>query len=299
MAWNTQARGIGLNDSHTSVVIPEKGCDFVVSSMGKWNVTSETFPAHVQAAYNAKVPILGTLSLDTEPYHDSDINDYGRWASMEDDVHIKALDKMLKSGDVMRAVHGLIFSITKTKNSDGRTYTTSAWVARVAERIIDLAWRRYSLPIWLFETWAAYKSIPDDSGILSNVLTNQGEIASLQLASGMTGTWGNIGFPPDTWKMPNIYAPTTKWALYSAGAVSLEGINAPVELWLFNGPKASCYGALNYTEPPSTGDGGTTDHGGGTTDPGTPGGTTIDTTSIVAAIDRNTAQLKRIADRIE
>lgn len=251
MSWNNNPKGIFLDESRTVIDKSKIKVDFIIANMGYGETFDSKFTTHVQTAYDIGVPMIGFYRINVQQYAEFRLNDYDRWPVANDDPSIKTLDRQIMMGATKRAIHGIILDITFAQDA------TDNWVKQIAERVLDLAWKRYKLPIYIYASLALTKSFPG-SEVLPTWLTGLGSVASWK--SGFTASaddpilveWSNFPTPGDDYKPEYVYASNvdffryanTKFAL--PGIVGVDGKKIAVPLWMYNGKKEDIYEELGF-----------------------------------------------------
>ncbi len=233
--WGGNARGIYWRKDK-SYYAP-KQYDFVIAE------ASKDFPATIQDAYDTGKPILLFYANNPELYVDMNL---GAWPEPDNDPQIKEIDRMLKMANgAMRKVHGIILDCSKVRMSNGKNLT-DVWIAEHGKHMVEIIWKRYHLPVWMYMNGDPLKAWPNSQHIIG-LIENWG-LSTVSIAEEVDGY-------PINGSKPNLpYSGKNGWDfwLYSVG-----------DDWkfLYNGDVASLYKILNFTprdtvpaDPPDPGE---------------------------------------------
>jgi hypothetical protein len=330
------AKGIMLSDAIASIDLSKiDNLGFVVIraadgySQPLSGCLDGKFGAHYEQAKALGLPVFVWMRVYPKMYADTgwDINNYNRWAvrkneqDSNEDFALAIMDRLLGTRDWW---HGLIYSVYMgAYNSGANTYDVSAsWAQAVAQRVRDLGKQYYgkmssaaNAPERFF--WPEFST-----GIIDNRLWDVPGALDTWVKDIELSVWMSAGFPvqtvsgrldlnalpwPDDPASPVNNIPTYSklsrsnclWraantTVYWDGAKTAAGGAAPVPIYLMYATLSSLRARFGISAPPVNPGGG--EPGGGDTGGGE---TPVASAELIAAIDRNTAEVQRAAAALE
>lgn len=317
--YDSYPKGVMLTNHKSD---PAKiGGDFMLAYMGKGLTKYASFHDQVQAAFDADKPLIAVYDNDPlvmiQQYESLNL---AKWkAEIADNYVIKqVLGPMIQAGGVNRRIHAVIITMNDIYEAPGKI-SNSNWIYQTALALAYGVNTLYELPVYLSIDAEIAKVIPhgiDDvfTTFLSKLVDFDEELQRGYegVAAGIgtyfnapsvpvSGTWDAIPVPPDSFNeefrtakresgLGN--APRVHFWCYSTGRVTMPGVTGVAPLYMYMGSKDKLYRELNYT--PASGE-----QPDPEPDPEPEPEPTPDSNSLVAALDRNTAMLKRLVDWLE
>lgn len=253
------------------------GGDFMVAYMGKGVSAYSYFHRQVQAAADAKKPLIALYDNDPlimlKQYESLNLK---KWKDeiLDNQVIKELLGPMIQSGGVNRRIHALIITMDDIYEAPGKL-TDPDWIYQTALALAYGVKKLYNIPVYLsinHDNLSALKLGPKDNftTFLSKLVPYDEELQTGYegVMSGIatffndpalptTGTWDAIPFPSDDYnenlrdvklKSGLGNAPKVNFLCYSAGRVTMPGVGGVAPLYLYMGSKAQLYKELNYTD---------------------------------------------------
>jgi len=262
--------------------------DAMLAYVGKGSEYNTFFAKNVQVAADANIPCMAFMAIDPNAY--AGINP-GAYPKPENDPHIKTLDRALYSGGVygnpIRAVNGIMIDAEYYRTTDGN-YLTATWTAANAAHILDIVYKRYKLPVWLYfnkALYTYYANIDDSSRFAIEKLVD---------TYGICYPDPNVvivdGYPADN-ESAYTYIPFSGqlgWSFWGVGYVD------NLYTFICNGDKAALYNALNFTPAETTPTTPTEPEPEEPETPTNPEPTTVDLTAVLEQLAIANAKLDAI-----
>jgi len=248
--WTDKAKGIYLDDRHTVTNKELLKVDFIIAWAGHGAQIAQKFTQHVQTAYDIGVPLLAYFASDPTLYFDMGL-DESKWPAPDNDPQIKALDRMLKSGSVLRVFHGIMIDASMRIGSDGKTIT-DGWIVSIARHLQDMCWQRYRKPIYPYispstvqaypgsQQFAVWLSGMDGISIWKSAYSNNPAVE--------TASWDAFPIPADSESPDPMYAPAWYFWRYSNTKFIFPGIDGgAVPTFLYSSDRNRLYSDLGFT----------------------------------------------------
>ena len=284
-------------------------------------ILDKKFVTFYEQAAALKIPVFPWMRIYPRMWADTgwQIDDYNRWAERKSDISsnedfaLAIMDRFLAPRTWW---HGLIYSVyTGAYNPAANTYdVSSAWAQAVSERVRNLFNKYYAKMTAAADapTRLIWPEYPAD------LIANQrwdGGILDTWVKDIDLSIWLSAGFPvqtvtgrldlnalpwPEDLNIPTYSKQTRTNSLWRAanttvlwdGAKNANGGPCAVPIYLMYASKTGLYNRFQIPNTPVNPGGGGGDNGGGTADP-------VDVSGLAAAVDRNTEQVKRLADAVE
>jgi hypothetical protein len=119
----------------------------------------------VNLAYAHHIPCVLFYEPDISLYLEMTM-DPARWPAPDNDPTLKVIDRLL--GTPRRAVHAIMLGITNAR------YTPN-WLITFGQHILDKAWQRYRLPLYLYMDSNPWTVANDTERLALNMYTNRQE----------------------------------------------------------------------------------------------------------------------------
>jgi len=219
--WTNNARGVYIRAE--DIELPNlSNYDFVFAD------PSIHFTDDVQAAYEAKKPILLFFQNDPELYRDMNL---GSWPEPDDDPQIKVIDSMLRmQSGAMRKVHGIVLNCSKVRMSDGDNLT-DVWIAEHGKHMVEIIWKRYHLPVWMYMDGNPLRAWPNSQSIINWIEGIGVSVVSI--------VQEKDGYPADGTKPTLPYHGSKGWGFW------LYSVDNDWK-WLYNGDVKTLYEMLAF-----------------------------------------------------
>ena len=244
--WTTRGK-IGMVNVKKATVAEYANHDAMLAYIGKGGEYNTLFAENVQVAADANKPCMAWLAIDPNAY--AGITP-GAYPKPENDPHIKTLDRGLYQGGVYgnpkRTVHGIIIDAEYYRTADGN-YLTATWVKDNAAHVLDIVYKRYKLPVWLYFNKALYVYYAEQDANSKFAIE-----ALIDTAEGISFPDSGVvivdGYPADN-ESPYTWIPFSGehgWHFWGVGYVD------NLYTFIYNGDKAKLYSDLGFVPAETT-----------------------------------------------
>ena len=236
MAYNTRARGIWVDGDDAITSTELAPYDFLIAKVG------DKFHANVQAAFNAKIPLIMWYEFRPEIWLGSSLNE-ASWPA-DRNVCLTECRQWIMSGAVKRAIHGIIVDCSEPMPQNK---TDAGWLTRPAKLFLSQLWSEFKIPDYLYLNRNPLTYYPTQNGkdtLYGFVKSQDGMSTVTYVPVDMAGIPVETAKPimdynnTKTWfwlyrllgkRNLALYLPGTKADLYSALGFAAGTVTPPVD----------------------------------------------------------------------
>jgi hypothetical protein len=225
--------------------------DFIVAVALADGKQTPNFTDHIQAAYDAGVPLIAYVVQDPDWY--SDIGFGASMPPVERDPHGLIMSAQFKSGSVMRIIAGVLLDIRK-RDLPGGKVVTPPWVAKVTRHMQSMINKSFGLMWWLY---ANNDILDGDDESIAGLYNPEPGASAYKLCNVKQPTSYGEHYMPAENENPNAVTPLIAqgshfyfWR-YGSGkipdVVNMAGAEVPIPFMCYYGDVARLYSDLGYT----------------------------------------------------